>query len=58
MKIKEIPKSERPIDRLLSNGCEALSNEELLSILIRTGSRNYSAKDLSNLIFIIKSYFN
>ena len=50
MKMKEIPKSERPIERLLSNGCEALSNEELLSILIRTGSRNYSAKDLSNLI--------
>ena len=48
--MKEIPSSERPIERLLSKGSDVLSNEELLSILIRTGNRNYSAKDLSGLI--------
>ena len=50
MKIKEIPKNERPVERLLSCGSELLSNEELLSILLRTGNREYSAKDLANLI--------
>lgn len=53
MKIKEIPKNERPVERLILNGCEFLSNEELLSILIKTGSKEYSAKDLAS--FILKS---
>lgn len=50
MKIKEIPKNERPIERLISSGCEFLSNEELLSILIKTGSRENSAKDLAGIV--------
>ena len=50
MKIKEIPKNERPIERLISSGCEFLSNEELLSILIKTGSRENSAKDLASIV--------
>ena len=50
MKIKEIPKNERPIERLIINGCDFLSNEELLSILIKTGSKESSAKDLASLI--------
>ncbi len=50
MKIKEIPKSERPVERLLLNGSEFLSNEELLSILIKTGNREMSAKELSSLV--------
>ncbi|MDD3453771.1 MAG: DNA repair protein RadC [Bacilli bacterium] len=47
-KIKEIPINDRPIERLLNNGVEILSNEELLSILIKTGTINRSAKDLAN----------
>lgn len=47
MKIKEIPKSERPVERLLLNGSEFLSNEELLSILIKTGNKNFSSKELA-----------
>ena len=50
MKIKEIPKNERPVERLLLNGSEVLSNEELLSILIKTGSRGFSAKELACMI--------
>ena len=50
MKIKEIPKNERPVERLLSYGVEKLSNEELISILIKTGSREHSAKELACLI--------
>lgn len=47
MKIMDIPKNERPVERLLLYGADSLSNEELLSILIKTGSRDCSAKDLA-----------
>ncbi len=47
MKIRDIPKSERPVERLLMYGADCLSNEELLSILIKTGNRECSAKDLA-----------
>lgn len=45
--IKELPSSERPREKLFEYGPEALSNEELLAILIRTGSRQDSAIDLA-----------
>ena len=45
--IKELPISERPRERFKKYGVEALSNEELLSILLRTGTSNKSVKDLS-----------
>jgi len=48
--MKDIPKNERPVERLLYNGSEFLSNEELLAILIKTGNRDYSAKELATLI--------
>jgi DNA repair protein RadC len=47
VKIKEIPKNDRPVERLLLYGADKLSNEELLSILIKTGSKDKSAKDLA-----------
>lgn len=45
--IKELPLDERPRERFKKYGVEALSNEELLSILLRTGTSNKSVKDLS-----------
>ena len=50
MKIKDIPKNERPVERLLLYGVECLSNEELLSILIKTGGKEFSSRDLAALI--------
>ena len=47
MKIKEISLSERPRERLINYGVDNISNEELLAILIKTGTRNYSVKDIS-----------
>lgn len=47
MKIKDIPENERPVERLLMYGVESLSNEELLSILIKTGNKECSAKELA-----------
>ena len=48
VKIKEIPKENRPRERLINKGSESLSDEELLAILIKTGTKELSAKDLAN----------
>lgn len=45
--IKELPETERPREKLYSQGPESLSNEELLAIIIRTGSRTESSVELS-----------
>ena len=48
VKIKDIPKEERPCERLIEKGVETLSNEELLAIIFKTGTKGNSAKDLSS----------
>lgn len=45
--IREMPESERPRERFKKYGVSALSNEELLSILLRTGTKLKSVKELS-----------
>lgn len=45
--IKEMPKTERPRERLVSHGVFSLSNEELLAILLRTGYQDQSVIELS-----------
>lgn len=45
--IKELPEELRPRERFKKYGVTALSNEELLSILLRTGTSKKSVKDLS-----------
>lgn len=47
MKIKELPECERPRERLLKYGCNNLSNEDLLSIIIKTGTKGISVKEIS-----------
>lgn len=53
VKIKDLPKEERPIERLIDKGSEYLSNEELLSILIRTGTKECSAKQLASMVLSV-----
>ena len=52
--IKEIPKEERPRERLKEVGVENLTNVELLSIILKTGTKNRNVKELS--IDILKEY--
>ena len=47
MKIKEICLSERPRERMLSAGPSALSNGELLALIIRNGTAQMNVLDLS-----------
>lgn len=47
MKLKEINAEERPRERLLSKGAQALGNTELLAILLRTGNRGKNVLETS-----------
>ncbi|MCJ7806877.1 MAG: DNA repair protein RadC [Clostridia bacterium] len=48
--IKDLPFEERPREKLKTLGSRALSNAELLAILLRTGSRNESAIQIATRI--------
>ena len=52
MSIREWPKPERPREKLLSLGPHALSDAEILAILLRTGTRGHSALDLARRLLI------
>ena len=47
-KFKEIPNEEKPRERLLLYGKNNLSNEELLMIILKTGTKKLSVKEVSN----------
>lgn len=46
--IKELPINERPRERLINKGVSSLSDEELLSIVLKTGTKDMSAKVLAS----------
>lgn len=48
IKIMDMPQGERPRERLAKYGAEALSNAELLAIILRTGSQGETAVDVGN----------
>ena len=47
MKLKELPITELPRERLINVGENNLTNEELLSIILRTGTKDYNVKEVS-----------
>lgn len=50
MKIKELPLSERPYEKLEKYGEESLSNAELLAIIIKTGTKEESSVGIAQKI--------
>ena len=48
IKMKEMPISERPYEKLKMYGAERLTNSELLAIIIKNGTKEYTALDLAN----------
>ncbi|WP_033828294.1 RadC family protein [Bacillus andreraoultii] len=48
--IKDFPKEERPRERFINQGPSSLSNQELLAIILRTGTRKESVLQLSQRI--------
>lgn len=47
VKIKDLPKIDRPREKLLKYGAEKLTDVELLAILLRTGTIGKSAIDIA-----------
>src|ERR1700690_1675635 len=54
MAIRDWPSDERPREKLLEKGAAALSDAELLAILLRTGTPGHSALDLAR--GVLKSF--
>jgi len=50
MLIRDYAKNDRPRERLINDGPESLSTQELLAIILRTGTKNESVLQLSNQI--------
>ena len=50
VRMRDFPEEERPRERLLRYGVGKLGNDELLAILLGTGSRNQSAAALGHLL--------
>ena len=53
MKIKELPTTERPYEKLELNGAKALSNAELLAIIIKTGTKEETSVALAQKILTL-----
>ena len=47
LKIREMPEDERPREKLLAHGADALSNAELIAILLRTGRRGMNVVEVA-----------
>ena len=48
MKIKDLPDLEKPRERLVHYGVNNISNEDLISIILRAGTKDNNVKVLSN----------
>ncbi len=53
-KIKDLPKIERPREKLIRYGSSRLSNSELLAIILRSGKKGENVIDLANKV--LKKY--
>lgn len=55
LKIKELPLSERPYEKLELYGPEMLSNAELLAIIIKTGTRDENSVTVAQRVLNLKN---
>ncbi|WPK10799.1 DNA repair protein RadC [Lysinibacillus louembei] len=52
LKIRDVHEADRPRERLIRQGAESLSNQELLAILLRTGTKESSVLALANRVLV------
>ena len=45
--LKNLPESERPYEKMISQGAEVLSDSELLAIILRSGTKKYTSIELA-----------
>ena len=53
MKMKELPMSERPYEKLEMYGEKALSNAELIAIIIKCGTKDESSLSIAQKILAL-----
>ena len=53
---KEVPLNERPREKAINNGIHTLSNEELLALILKCGTKGVSVLELAS--DILKKYYN
>ena len=58
MTIKELPQSERPYEKLELYGEKSLSNAELLAIIIKTGTKEYTSVDIARKILKLNEMYD
>ena len=44
---KKIPDNDKPRERLVNLGSDNLSDEDVLAIILKTGSKNYNVKEIA-----------
>ena len=52
LKIRDVHEADRPRERLIRQGAQSLSNQELLAILLRTGTKEESVLALANRVLM------
>lgn len=52
LKIRDVHEADRPRERLIRQGAQSLSNQELLAILLRTGTREESVLAVANRVLL------
>jgi DNA repair protein RadC len=50
VRIKDLQTFDRPRERLIKYGADYLTDEELIAILLKTGTKKHSAKDLATIL--------
>ena len=58
LKMKELPASERPYEKLEIYGAKKLSNSELLAIIIKTGTKDETAISLAQKVLKLNTNTN
>ena len=53
LKMKELPETERPYEKLKMYGAEKLTNAELLAIIIKTGTKTENSIQIANRILLL-----
>ena len=53
LKVKELPKTERPYEKLKTKGPEQLTNAELLAIIIKTGTKDENSITIAERLLLM-----
>jgi DNA repair protein RadC len=52
MMLRDVPQNDRPRERFIQNGPQSVSNQELLAILLGTGTKEESVLQLANRLLV------